>query len=286
MTFLWTLKYQGFPGHPGALVYIPALFDYAQPQFSLVVYIHGFYNCIENCVLPTPSGCNCSADSAHRDAYGLLDQFASAASNRSNPRAAQSIFVAIEVAYDQASSNPGGWGNPLQFSQFLAELLGEEYLGAQLGPNKTVAQNVDSLRVFSHSGGYQVAADLWSVGGVPDTVLEIVLLDSLYGSLDTFSDYVQDNLARNRVGAAFNQVKFQSIYTDDGGTAQNNVQMAQGLQQLLAAKNQSSLLLFDQTFQTLTPTQYAQYPLLFKRTDLSHNDVPRYYFEQFLKWSN
>src|SRR3989338_579208 len=286
MQFLYTLKNQGFAGHPGALVLIPAGFNLQAQQFSIVVYIHGFHNCIENCVLPTISGCNCTAGAQHRDAYSLLDQFAEASANSSNTFQLQTIFVAIEVAYDQASSDPGRWATPGLFAAFLDELLSRPYLGQYLGPNRTAASSINSLRIFSHSGGYQVAADLFAVGALPDLVLEIVLLDSLYGATAIFNNYVGDALGRDRLGTGPGQVKFQSIYTDNGGTAANNVQMAQNLQTLLAAKGQSSLLLFDQTFDTLSPTQYASYPLLFKRTDLSHNDVPRYFFQQFLQWSN
>ncbi len=75
----------GFPGHPGMLVFIPSTFDPAIASLSLVhtlrthiqcrfdcvnywflcstqvIFIHGFHNCITNCVLPTANTCNCSA---------------------------------------------------------------------------------------------------------------------------------------------------------------------------------------------------------------------------------
>lgn len=283
LTFLLTLQNQGFPGHPGAHCYIPALFSSTEQAFGIVIYIHGFQNCIENCVLPTACGCNCSTGQPHRDAYSLFDQFAAVANNVSESSTLfhQFIFVAIEVAYDEATSDPGHWADPGLFKSFLVELLNADNLGPYTG-NRTIA-DVDSIKVFSHSGGYQVAADLWAVGGVPDTVLEICLLDSLYGSIDTFTEFIQTNLQRGRLGASSNMVRFQSIYTDGGGTAENNINMATSLQTLLAQSNQSSLLLFDQTTNTLSASDYRTYPLLFKRSALAHNDVPRYYFEEFLR---
>ena len=47
-SFLYTLDNQGFPGNPGALVYIPSTFDAAAAleNLELVIYVHGYSNCI------------------------------------------------------------------------------------------------------------------------------------------------------------------------------------------------------------------------------------------------
>ncbi len=118
----------GFPGHPGALVYIPStfskesqkivrinaqlcLFLYLRDFFNiaqeLVVYIHGYYNCIRNIVRPNDQGCNCSNGGAVRDAFDLIGQFERAASAVGPNRGNNWIFVAAEVAFDQANDSPG-----------------------------------------------------------------------------------------------------------------------------------------------------------------------------------
>ena len=46
-SYIFTLKNQGFDGHPGALVYVPSTFDVkTSEKIQLTVYIHGYSNCI------------------------------------------------------------------------------------------------------------------------------------------------------------------------------------------------------------------------------------------------
>ncbi len=97
---VFTLRAQGFPGHPGALVYVPTTFDAATTAFQLVVHIHGFHNCIQQCVLPAVSTCNCSVGGTATSSYGLLDSFqaaADASAARGDGGLSQSLFVALEV---------------------------------------------------------------------------------------------------------------------------------------------------------------------------------------------
>ncbi|HEY5952265.1 MAG TPA: hypothetical protein VIV40_42500, partial [Kofleriaceae bacterium] len=44
------------PDHPSVLVYVPEGFD-PTPPIDLVVYIHGFNNCVENIVRDTGQAC-------------------------------------------------------------------------------------------------------------------------------------------------------------------------------------------------------------------------------------
>jgi len=45
-----------------------------------------------------------------------------------------------------------------------------------------------------------------------------------------------------------------------------------------------SLLLYDDTYDTLPYSAYAT-PIIFKRSELAHDDVPRYYFPRFVETS-
>jgi hypothetical protein len=224
-TFQFTMKYQGFPGHPGAHVYIPSTFNSSQTSLSLIIHIHGFNNCISNCVLSEQYGCNCSVGGDHRVGYNLTDSFEAAAqasrSGSPDSTLAQSLFVAIEVAYDQASSDPGAWATPGLFANFISELIGEKMVSYLGGKGRTLS-DVRRVRIFSHSGGYNVAGALATVGGV-QTVFEINLLDSLYGDFDAFDMFVRNNLPF--FGPLVGQIRFHSFYTDSGGTAANNLAM-------------------------------------------------------------
>jgi hypothetical protein len=279
-TFRFTLKNQGFPDHPGVLAYIPTTFDASQASFSLVVHIHGFHNCIQQCVLPQQSSCNCSVNGARTSSYGLLDSFqaaAEASKARGDNGIAQSIFLALEVAYDQASSDPGKWAVPGMFSQFLQELLEPTYLGSVIGPRSI--SDISRIRAFSHSGGYTVIGALATLGGV-SSLLEVTLLDSLYGNFDVFDSFVKSNL--NRIGLGPQQVRFRSVYTDFGGTANNNRAMAARVKTWLG--NQTSLLYFDDTLSNIDPQVLQSFPVVFKRVNLSHDDSCRVFFSLFLKY--
>ena len=289
---LLTLTHQGFAGHAGALVYVPTTFVPSDAQLSIVVFIHGFHNCVANCVLPEINACNCSAGGGYgtNQAYGLLDAFeaaAQASAARGDVGAAsvaQSIFIAAEVAYDQASSDPGNWSSPGLFAAFIADVLAAPAL-APLAGSPRVVTDVTRVRVFSHSGGYAVAAALATpaLNGELAAVLEVGLLDSLYGSEASFDAFVRAALTRRSLGPAANETRFLSVYTDTGGTEANNRAMASRVAGWLAVANSSELMLDDDTPGTaLPPAAVARIPVIFKRSSLSHDDTCRHFFSLFL----
>lgn len=99
----------GFDGHSGALVYVPSNFAYTSPSLEVVVYIHGYNNCIANIVRSPELACNCSASADVREGYDLIAQFEKASLELAEGDTAGTnrIFVAAEVAYDQANDSPG-----------------------------------------------------------------------------------------------------------------------------------------------------------------------------------
>jgi len=292
---LLTLAHQGFAdGRPGALVYVPTTFDAASAPLSLVVFVHGFHNCVQNCALPEANACNCSWGGGRgtNQAYGLLDSFeaaavAAAAAPGAGPAAssvAQSLFVAVEVAYDEASSDTGNWSTPGLFRAFLDELLAAPALAPLAGAPRAAA-DLARVRVFSHSGGYAVAAALASpdVNGNVSAVREVCLLDSLYGSAPQFDAFVRGALAARALGPGAAQARFLSVYTDAGGTEANNRAMAARAAGWLAAANASALMLDDDDAAApLPPGAVASTPIIFKRSNLTHDDTCRAYFALFL----
>ena len=132
---------------------------------------------------------------------------------------------------------PGNWSQPGILADFLTELLGVGNMGDVIGARTVLHSypvifyfsshrfkqfqltDVLRIRLFSHSGGYHVLSHLANYGGVP-AVLEVTLLDSLYGDFDLFDAWVISHLAS--FGSRAYQFRFHSIYTDNGGTATNN----------------------------------------------------------------
>lgn len=264
-TYVYTLASQAFPdsGHPGALVHVPPDFD-ATRSFGVVLYVHGFKNCVQNCVGITASSCTPMA--APRAAYNLVAQF--------DALHLQALLVLPEVAYDQASGDPGRLGQAQGLRDFLDELF-SIHIASVLGPHRV--EDLGRITIMSHSGGYQVAALAATIGGVPQ-VREIDLLDSLYGEITRFDQFVMTHVARPVVGPdPFGPWRFASVYTDTGGTAAHSTAMAMRAATWVSSPD---VMRWDDTYGTLAESDYQQ-PLLFKRTELSHDDVPRYYFSQF-----
>jgi hypothetical protein len=235
--------------YPSALVYLPRGFD-PTPPVSVVVFIHGFSNCIENVV--RDAGGECTPDGGTRAAYALSAQLEATNKN--------ALLLVPEIDYDKATGAPGNLGTTDGFKALLAETLAD-----LAGPlhGATVA-DVGTLIVTSHSGGYQAAAGIASKGGVP--VDEIDLFDSLYGNTTDF-----DNWAK-AVGPG---QRFTDFYTQGGGTLANSQAMATRAQS--QAWVPAAQLLDDRTTATLTDAQYA-HELIFKLSGLTHDGVPAYYF--------
>jgi hypothetical protein len=260
-TFVMTLDAGAFPPgpHPSALVYIPSRFD-PTPPIAIVVYLHGFDNCVENVV--RDAGQPCTPGGPTRSAYALASQLEASGKN--------AILLCPEVLFDQAAGNPGNLGTTNGFKALLTEVLG--HLAVPLR-NATI-KDVGRVVVASHSGGYTAAAGLIDKGGVP--IGELYMLDSLYDSnaVVNFDPWVQMLGPGHRYG---------DVYTQSGGTLANS--QAQATRMSTFVGGDMGLLLDDRTFDTLTDAQYA-HPLIFKYTSLAHDAVPTYYFGKFVATSS
>jgi len=276
--YLLTLESQGFTGHPGALVYVPSSFRLdAQQKLSIVVWVHGYHNCVENIVRLENESCNCSASQNVRVGYNLISQFDEAVSKA--PQLQHTVFIASEVAYDQANDSPGKWAEEGIFKSFIEEAL------AKMSPSSSTSlslANIDRVRIFSHSGGYYTIGNMWAVGGLKDKVRELVLFDSLYANFDQFDSFVNSNL--QNFGNERSQFRFSSLYTSDGGTAANNVNMAQRVKSMLQDKSmaQKDVMFFDDTLAQFQEKSIAAFPILFKRVNLTHDQIPQQLFKHFL----
>jgi hypothetical protein len=252
-TLLLSLEHGAFAQsqHPSALVYVPAAFD-PTPPLSLIVYLHGWYNCVENVV--RASGKPCTRGGPARQSYALPQQLEAAGKN--------ALLLVPELSFDEASSAPGRLADDGAFTALLDEALGK------LGDvGSFTLDDVGTVVVASHSGGYEAAAGIAVRGGVP--VNEVWLLDSLYGNTGDFDAWV------NQAPSSFDGPtrRFADVYTATAGTLHNSQAMATRAAGWVAADD----LVDDRTTATLSSDRYA-HGLLFKRTGLSHDGVPRYYF--------
>ena len=204
---------------------------------NVVVFLHGWNNCASNVIRKRNSACTVGGPA--RNAYDLAGQL-----ERANRNA---ILVVPELAFDRESSEPQGFAEAGRFAEMLEATL------AQLG-----SAPAERVVVASHSGGYRAAAAIATVGGHP--VDELWLLDSLYGETDSFDSYARGT------------GRFADIYSSGGGTLANSQAMAVRAKDWVDAAD----LLDDRTTRTLADPDFAP-RLLYKRSALAHDDIPRYY---------
>ena len=248
------------PDHPNAIVHVPDGFDRTRPV-DVVVYIHGFNNCITNILGDTDSAC--TPGGSPRIATGLAAQLEVSGRN--------ALLVLPEVAFDDATSDPGALGDDGGFRAFLDEALAA--VPPPLGP--IAPAEVGHVMVASHSGGYLAVALMITIGGV--YVDEVWLFDSLYGATASFDVWVEQDLA-SFAGSR----RFATFYTSTGGTQANNEAMATRAAAWVAAD--PSVLVDDRTTDTWADETY-RHGLLFKHSALTHDGVPQYYFERVLATS-
>ncbi|MBM4344576.1 MAG: hypothetical protein FJ100_14520 [Deltaproteobacteria bacterium] len=241
--------------YPSAIAFAPAGWQPAGP-LHVVVYLHGHYNCATNVLGDADT--TCKAGGSKRPASKLASQFTATGK--------KALLLVPEVKVDEGNSDPGAFGKAGGFKAFLAEALAA--LKPPLLPRKV--DDVATLAVVSHSGGYLAAAGIATQGGVQ--VDELWLLDSLYGAYPSFVAWAKQGLAGFGGTGPDWQRRLFVVYTDGGGTA--------GLSKQLAAEAKAwvpaGAWLHDQTTATWAEVDY-DHGLLFKHSGLSHHAVTTYY---------
>lgn len=244
---------------PNVVAYVPKHFDPAK-ALGLVVYLHGWWNCADNVIRPKNG--TCVAGRAAHNAYNLANQLEASGRN--------AILLVPELMFEQASSDPGRFAEQDAFYDLVDEALtalSDETGGLALW-------DVSTIVVASHSGGYKAAAGIAAVGGL--WVDELYLLDSLYGETERIDGFITDDPTAFTAPATR---RFVSVYSRDGGALAYTQAMAKRIVPAFADSPDS--VLDDRTTATLTNAQLGR-SVLFKRTGLGHDDIPRYYFARLL----
>jgi hypothetical protein len=170
------------------LLHIPAGFDPSRPSV-MIVFFHGH-------------GATLTRDVLERQEVPA--QISASGIN--------AVLVAPQFALDAADSSPGKFWEPGAFARFVAEA------GTQLAKLYGVPRAERTFAnmpivLVAYSGGYLPAAASLQKGGVKGRLRGVILLDALYGELDTFADWISGHRS------AF----FVSVYTD--GTSRRNSEL-------------------------------------------------------------
>jgi len=148
------------------LLHIPKGFDIRRPALMLV-FFHGHGATLERDVL---------------DRQKVPAQIS--ASN------ANVVLVAPQLAVDARDSSAGKFWQAGAFGRFIGE-AGQQL--ARLQGDRRSLRTFASMPIIivAYSGGYVAAASAIERGGLKKRVRGVVLLDSLYGDLDKFANWIE-----------------------------------------------------------------------------------------------
>ncbi len=147
------------------LLHIPRGFDLRRPAI-MVVFLHGHGATLQRDVI---------------ERQRVPEQVSEAGVN--------AVLVAPQLAADAADSSPGKLGEPGGFQRFLEEASVE--LAKLHGDARSKAVfDAMPIVIVAYSGGYATTASCLDHGGAGPRVRGVVLLDALYGDIDTFASWI------------------------------------------------------------------------------------------------
>ncbi len=150
------------------LVHVPEMFDVRKPGV-IVVFFHGNGATLERDV---------------RDRQLVPQQISDSGVN--------AVLLAPQLAVNAADSSAGKFWQPGGFKRFIDESAG--HLARLYGDPKS-AQAFANLPIVivGYSGGFVPTAWSLEVGGIPNRVRGVFLLDAVYGELDKFASWIEKN---------------------------------------------------------------------------------------------
>jgi hypothetical protein len=150
------------------LMHVPENFDVRKPGV-IVVFFHGNGATLERDV---------------RDRQLVPRQISESGVN--------AVLLAPQLAVDAADSSAGKFWQPGGLKRFVDESAG--HLAALYGdPRAAKAFANMPVIIIGYSGGFVPAAWSLEVGGLGDRVRGVFLLDAVYGELDKFASWIENN---------------------------------------------------------------------------------------------
>ncbi len=147
------------------LLHIPKGFDLRRPAL-MVFFLHGHGATLQRDVI---------------DRQRVPEQVSELGVN--------SILVAPQLASDAADSSAGKLWEPGGFKRYLQE-ASDELVKLHGDPRSKQVFDTMPIVIVAYSGGYMTAASCIRHGGAGERVRGIVLLDALYGDVETFASWI------------------------------------------------------------------------------------------------
>ncbi len=147
------------------LLHIPKGFDLRRPSL-MVLFLHGHGAMLQRDVI---------------ERQRVPEQVSEAGVN--------AVLIAPQLASDAADSSAGKLWQLGGLQRFLEE-ASEELAKAHGDPRSKAVFEKMPIVIVAYSGGYMTAASCIRHGGAGSRVRGIVLLDALYGDMDTFANWI------------------------------------------------------------------------------------------------
>jgi hypothetical protein len=173
------LQSAAFPSQPvpGALAYVPAGVDTGHP-LHVVVFFHGWNGCAA--AVASDEQIPCRPGGPRRGSLDLIGQF------RASGRAA--VLLIPQLGLETQRGDPGQLGARDGLRRFLDESL--TALAPQLGAHRV--DELASVSVVAHSGGYEAAYAVLRQGGVE--VQRVAFFDATYTGIPTLAGWLRPSL--------------------------------------------------------------------------------------------
>src|SRR3984893_9589596 len=150
------------------LMHVPENFDVRKPGV-IVVFFHGNGATLERDV---------------RDRQLVPQQISESGAN--------AVLLAPQLAVDAADSSAGKFWQPGAFKRFIAESA--DHLAQLYGDSRAARAFANMpIVIVGYSGGFMPTAWSLEVGGISNRVRGVVLLDAVYGELDKFASWIENN---------------------------------------------------------------------------------------------
>nr|WP_210265867.1 alpha/beta hydrolase [Bradyrhizobium australiense] len=150
------------------LVHVPETFDVSKPGV-IVVFFHGNGATLERDV---------------RDRQLVPQQISDSGVN--------AVLLAPQLAVNAADSSAGKFWQPGGFKRFIDESA--SHLARLYGDPKSAQAFANMpIVIVGYSGGFLPTAWSLEVGGLPNRVRGVFLLDAVYGELDKFASWIEKN---------------------------------------------------------------------------------------------
>jgi hypothetical protein len=219
----------------------------------ILVFFHGWYGCLK--VLLGADHAPCRPDQPTRYAMDLLRQFDDAG--------VDALLVVPQLAFDVASSAPGGLARKGQFGALLREILAHPDLASHLAPDATPGR----LILAAHSGAYTSLGRALGRGGLD--VHEVWMMDALYMNVDELTPWFRDHEADFLDGKR----RMVFLYTAAEKTGERTLQLLGRLARGLTPEDRARAL-WQGEAPGVAPIEALGHGLVAQQTGVAHERIP------------